>query len=165
MATMRFNLRCIHLIHGLVEGATSKVHFNGLFTEDIQLQRGVKQGCSISAFFSITTQPRMSLLAQATQIGELFGMKIIDEKQLLHQLFTNNTGIFLKSIEENFLKATSLISVYEHISGALLNLDKSLLIQLHSGACVDSYQNAGCKIAIRGARSTVISDVQLVLIY
>lgn len=49
----------------------------------------------------------MSLLAWAAQLGELFGTKIIDEKQLLHQLFVDDTGIFLKAIEENFLKATS----------------------------------------------------------
>lgn len=75
----------IKFIRGLVESSTSKVHFNiGLFTSRIQLQRGVKQGCSISPFlFALTTQPLMSLLSQSLLMGELVGLRIGLGKQLV----------------------------------------------------------------------------------
>lgn len=77
MGAMGFNARFLHLIRGLVEGGNSKVHINGFFTDDIQLQRGVRQGCSITAFlFSLTTQPLMSLLARVAQLGELHRLRI-----------------------------------------------------------------------------------------
>lgn len=70
----------------------------------------------------------MSLLSRVAQLGELLGLRIGLGMQLLYQLFVDDAKIFLKAIEENFLKATSLILVNKCISRAQLNLHKSLLI-------------------------------------
>lgn len=64
----------------------------------------------------------MSLLVKSASEGELVGLQIHPGKQLLHQLFVDDMGIFIKATKENFRKATSLIAIYERISGAQLNL-------------------------------------------
>lgn len=84
--------------------------------------------------FALTTQPLMSLLSRSSQQGNFVRLTVEPRRQLLHQLFANDIGIFLKSIEANFLKATSLISVYERISNVVLNLHKSILIELNPRA-------------------------------
>lgn len=38
----------IRLIKGLVCNGTSKVHFNDMFIEEIELERGVRQGCPLA---------------------------------------------------------------------------------------------------------------------
>lgn len=148
---MGFDRRFILLVKGLVEEGFSKVHLNGLFTLEIPLLRGVHQGCSVAPFlFVLSTQPLMALLEKGAQKGELIGLQIWPGKQLLHQLFADDTGIFINSTEANYRKATSLISVYERISGAQLNLQKLVLIQLNMGPSPDWFARAGCRIAARG---------------
>lgn len=155
----------IHLIKRLVEGGTSKVHFNGLFTFEIKFQWEVRHGCLNSLFvFALTTQPLMSLLSRSSQQGNFVRLTVEPRRQLLHQLFANDIGIFLKSIEANFLKATSLISVYERISNVVLNLHKSILIELNPRAQATWFVNASCKVAARG-RSIVTWVALLALIF
>lgn len=135
---MGFDWRFIRLVRGLVEEGFSKVHFNGLFTDDIQLMRGVRQGFLVAPFlFILLTQPFMPLLQKSAMAGELIGLQIRPGVQLLYQLFADDTGIFIESSKDNFRKATSLIAVYERISGARLNLQKSVLIQLNSGPSLE----------------------------
>lgn len=94
----------------------------------------MRQGYSIAPFlFVLSTQPFMSLLEKSVSEGELVGLQIHPGKQLLHQLFAIDKGIFIEATEEKFRLATSLIAIYEMISEAQLNLQKSLLIQLNSG--------------------------------
>lgn len=50
------------------------------------------------------------------------------DKQLLFQFFADDTTMFLEMIKENFLAAREAISLYEQISRAKLNLDKSTLV-------------------------------------
>lgn len=126
------------LVKGLVEEGFSKVHFNGMFTHNIQMMRGVRHGCSIAPFlFVLSTQPLMSLLAKSAQEGELVGLQICPGLQLLHQLFVDDTWIFIRSTEENYRKPSTLIVEYERIFGVQLNLQKSILIQLNFGPSLD----------------------------
>lgn len=75
MEAMGFDYKCIVLVRGLVEEGFLKVHFNGLFTLDIPLMRGVWQGCSIAPFLSVlSTQPFMALLEKNAQEGELISL-------------------------------------------------------------------------------------------
>lgn len=92
----------------------------------------------------------MSLLEKSVVAGELVGLQIQPDKQLLHLLFANDTGIFIQASEENFWKATSLIAIYERISSAQLNLEKSVLIQLHVGPAEEWYSHSRCQVSTRG---------------
>lgn len=66
------------------------------------------------SLFALSTQPLMSLLSRAAKAGQIKGLCIKPGTQLLHQLFAN-MGIFLESTKANFLKVTSLITLYVHI--------------------------------------------------
>lgn len=59
----------------------------------------------------------------------------------------------MKSSKDNFWKATSLISVYECVFGALLNLHKSVLILLNPRSPTTWFANAGAGLQ-SGARYT-----------
>jgi hypothetical protein len=68
-------------------------------------------------------------------------------KQLLYQLYANDTGIFFNATEDNFRAIMARLLRYERISGAKINLSKSVLVQLDLGPEPGWFQRAGCAIA------------------
>lgn len=59
LRAMDFDEQVIYKVRGMVELTHLKVHINGNFTEEIDLQ-GVRQGCPLSSLvFTLTTQPLM----------------------------------------------------------------------------------------------------------
>lgn len=78
------------------------------------------------------------------------GHRINSRRQLLHQVFADDTCIFMESFEENYRKISSLVSLYERISRALLNLNKSMLIQLNNGPSLGWFNCVGCRVVLRG---------------
>lgn len=51
LAKIGLGEKFIVLAKGLVLGATSKIHTNGMFSEEIQVGWGVRQGCPTSLLF------------------------------------------------------------------------------------------------------------------
>lgn len=114
MKALGFGLPFINIFRGLLQGGQVKVHFNGHFTQDFPLQRGVRQGFPLAPLlFAISTQPLMTLLVQYTQQGRLSGIPILGASQLLHQLFANNTCLFLKATQGNSNATAHVIHIYE----------------------------------------------------
>lgn len=153
MRTMKFDGHLIMLVKGLVENTHSKVHFNGLFTSEILLNRGVRQGCPLSPLlFALTTQPLMCLVKRALDQGDLQGMKLEDGTRVCHQLFADDTGLFLAASREEFDCARRVIQHYKRISGALLNIHKSKIIPLYlaTGTAGDWMVSTGCQVAVEG---------------
>jgi hypothetical protein len=100
---MGFSQDVIHLIKGLTKGSYSKVHFNGLFTDKFQLQRGVKQGCPLAPLlYALSTHPLMLLLKARLQTGHIQGVDIGATDQMLFQLFADDTGLFFHASEAIF---------------------------------------------------------------
>jgi hypothetical protein len=97
--------------------------------------------------FAISTQPLMQLLKEGAGKGELKGITLDSSHQLLFQLFADDTGIFFEATEENFQAIMRYIQVFETISGARINLEKSVLVQLDAGPEPDWFRRAGCTIA------------------
>lgn len=53
----------ISLVRGLISGASSKVHTNGMFLEEIFVGQGVRQGCPLSQLlFAFATQSFLDYL-------------------------------------------------------------------------------------------------------
>jgi hypothetical protein len=134
LAAMGFSPLFVNLVKGLITSSSAKVHFNGLFTGRFPLERGVKQGCPIAPLlFAISTQPLMLLLEQHLQAGLIKGINIGGGEQILFQLFADDTGLFFEATEANFQAIRECLSIFERISGARVNLDKSTLVQLDPG--------------------------------
>lgn len=77
----------LKLIQGLVLNVEAKVHVNGLFTQAFPLERGVRQGDPLPPFlFVLSSQPLMHLLEDMRRRGELVGLRINQDEQLLYQL-------------------------------------------------------------------------------
>lgn len=51
-------------------------------------------------------------------------------KQLLFQLFVDDTSMYVETTEDNFLATREALSFYEKISGAKLNMEKSTLVPM-----------------------------------
>lgn len=63
MAKLGLGASFIRLVRGLVEGATSKIHANGIFLDEIPVTRDVRHGCPLSPLlFAIASQPLMDYL-------------------------------------------------------------------------------------------------------
>lgn len=93
------------LVKGLLDGAISKVHINGLFTEEIPDTRGVFQGDPLSPLlFAITTQPLMEYLEFKLATRDINGVKISKELTICHCLFADDVGIFIPTDEDSFTK-------------------------------------------------------------
>ncbi|KAL3680493.1 hypothetical protein R1sor_023449 [Riccia sorocarpa] len=72
LTTMDMGEETVGRIKGLVEGGTSEVHINGCFTEEIKIERGVRQGCPLAPLlFAMTTQPLMRALREEEKIGNI----------------------------------------------------------------------------------------------
>ncbi|KAL3691489.1 hypothetical protein R1sor_005140 [Riccia sorocarpa] len=125
------DLENIQRIQGLVVNGSASIHVNGRFTEDFPIQRGVRQGCPLAPLlFAISTQPLMRLLRREELENRLVGLNIGSDTTLLHQLYADDTGINMTMEESQFSRLQQVIQTFEQISGARLNLSKSLIMPL-----------------------------------
>ncbi|KAL3675882.1 hypothetical protein R1sor_025830 [Riccia sorocarpa] len=139
------------MIQGLVVGGQSLVHVNGGFTEEFAVRRGVRQGCPLAPLlFALTTQPLMMLLRREEQEGRITGLNIGDSKSLLHQLYADDTGINITLAEANFNQLQQVIGRFEQVSGAKLNLSKSLIMPLAPTRLPGWVYRSGCEVAEAG---------------
>lgn len=96
------------------------------------------------------------LIAEARRLE---GIKTRPISRLLHQLLPDDTGIFLNGTEADFLAVKDVIQKFERISGAHLNLEKSVLINLKPSFSHDSFEWAGCRIAQLGEIFTYLGSL------
>ncbi|KAL3678477.1 hypothetical protein R1sor_021433 [Riccia sorocarpa] len=151
MASMGISDHFIRLTQGLVTGATSKIFAMGTFSKDIELQRGVRQGCPLAPLlFAIASQPLLLILKQYEKEGRIHGLRINQNRSMLVQLFADDSGVSIKADEDDFEELHNAIRLYERISGAKLNLQKSTVIPWGMETIPDWLINKGCKIAQKG---------------
>ncbi|KAL3694987.1 hypothetical protein R1sor_008638 [Riccia sorocarpa] len=138
-------------IKGLVEGGSSEVHINGSFTDTFKIERGVRQGCPLAPLlFSMTTQPLMRALREEERKGNIHGLNIGNGQTLLHQLFADDTGICITAEERQFENLKEVIKEFEGASGACLNLQKSVVMQLSPRQPPAWLNQTGCEVAEPG---------------
>ncbi|KAL3690009.1 hypothetical protein R1sor_016318 [Riccia sorocarpa] len=138
----------VERIRGLVTGGSATVHINGLFTREIELQRGVRQGCPLAPLlFAMSTQPLMRRLREEERRGNIRGLNIGEGRSLLHQLFADDTGICISMEEQHFTRLQEVIRDYEMASGARLNVQKSTIMQLKPGPSPDWLSSTDCELA------------------
>ncbi|KAL3698037.1 hypothetical protein R1sor_012113 [Riccia sorocarpa] len=118
-------------IQGLVTGGAAQVHVNGQFTGRFAITRGVRQGCPLAPLlFAIVTQPLMRSLREEERCGRVKGVAYDGEQTLLHQIYADDTGVNITMAETQFNRLREVIGDYEEVSGAKLNLTKSLIMPI-----------------------------------
>lgn len=92
----------------------------------------------------------MQLLEQKRIEGEIRGLNIAPGKELLVQMFMDDTCIFVHNSKDNYNRMREVIREYELCSGAKLNTSKSEFIPLSDFHLPDWIHNTGCRILRAG---------------
>ncbi|KAL3694356.1 hypothetical protein R1sor_008007 [Riccia sorocarpa] len=151
MKAMGFHSKFITLTQGLVQGSVSKIHVNGQFSEEISIERGVKQGCPLAPLlFALSTQPLMNILKKRQGEGRLKGLSLCGQAQTLYNLFADDSGVLIRADPENFTALQEAIQLYKDISGAKLNMAKSTIIPIAMERSPDWLSRFECYVAREG---------------
>ncbi|KAL3690974.1 hypothetical protein R1sor_004625 [Riccia sorocarpa] len=158
---MGFDRIFIGLVQGMTCGGTALVHVNRRFTEDIKVERGVRQGCPLAPLlFALSSQPLLSMLANSVQEGSIKGIDIEPGHSLVHQLYADDTGVCLAADRSNFSKLQEILSLYEKASGAHVNLQKSLIMPFGCDTVPDWVRMVRCEV-IEGEQSFKYLGIRL----
>ncbi|KAL3677357.1 hypothetical protein R1sor_027305 [Riccia sorocarpa] len=84
------------------------------------------------------------------RVGNIQGLNIGGGQSLLHQLFADDTGICITAEERQFDNLKEVIRDFEMASGASLNLQKSIVMQLTPGPPPAWLDQTGCEVASLG---------------
>ncbi|KAL3696899.1 hypothetical protein R1sor_010975 [Riccia sorocarpa] len=148
LSAMGFSQESITIFKGLCTKGKAKIHINQDFTKTFDVQRGVRQGCPLAPYlFTLCTQVLMEMLKSQQQNGNITGLRVGDSHTLLHQLFADDTGIFLQVNEDIFNNTMDTLSRFEEASGAKLNLAKSTVIPLGTEQLPQWLRDTQCTIA------------------
>lgn len=88
----------------------------------------------------------MKILDRCSSNGEISGLQIFDRTCLLYQLFADDTCMFLRNSLEEFDRARAAIQIFENVSGAWLNVSKSVIVPLSNPLPQEWHQTTGCKV-------------------
>ncbi|KAL3682552.1 hypothetical protein R1sor_000574 [Riccia sorocarpa] len=148
LSSMGFPESMIARIRGLMSGGSSKVLANQAFSRNFKIKRGVRQGCPLAPLlFVLSTQPLMKTLRKEEEMGQLKGLQIPGYKSVLHELFAEDTSLFLRAQARDFTQVRKAIEKFELASGALLNVQKSLVMALGESANNGWLKDSGCEVA------------------
>lgn len=128
LKSLGFGDKFCNIIKMFYSDISSSVSLGSEITPSFKMSRGIRQGCPISPkLFILTTQ--MLTLAIVNDLN-LQGIKIFDKEFKISQ-FADDTAIFLKdkSMVDIALK---LINTFSVASGLSLNINKCVLLPIHS---------------------------------
>jgi hypothetical protein len=151
LETLGLRSKFLQLVKGLVVSAEAKVIVNGLYTDPIPLNRGVRQGDPLAPLlFVISTQPLILFMDHQISMNLLPAIHVNEELKVCQMLFADDVGIFIPATENAFLKLKDCISLYESASGAKLNLQKLIITPIATDIIQPWIINTGCQIASEG---------------
>ncbi|KAL3682870.1 hypothetical protein R1sor_000892 [Riccia sorocarpa] len=79
--------------------------------------------------------------------GRLQGVNYGGERSLMHQIYADDTGLNLTMDENQYARLKEVIQVYEAISGAKLNVSKSLIMPINPSVPPAWVRETGCEVA------------------
>ena len=128
-ATLRnfgFGSNFINMIKTIYNGPTLTIKNNGHFSEELQLQKGIRQGCPASALlFTLCVE---ILWKAINQNKEVKGINI-DEHEVKMVQHADDTSLTLNG-EDSLLHALNTIQQFSDVSGLKLHLGKTAGILL-----------------------------------
>ncbi|KAL3701097.1 hypothetical protein R1sor_019119 [Riccia sorocarpa] len=95
-------------------------------------------------------QPLMAMLRFEQVNGQLQGIETGSGREILEALFADDTGLLLRAEEENWNQAAAVIRKFEIMSGAKLNVQKSLVVPIGFEEPPGWLLRSGCKIPTEG---------------
>ncbi|KAL3702106.1 hypothetical protein R1sor_020128 [Riccia sorocarpa] len=144
-----FSEDSMHIFKGLITKGKDKVHINQDFTTTFDIARGVRQGCPLAPYllFALTTQILMDMVAEKQMQGIITGLRLPNNKQVLQQLYADDTGIFIQMEQQVFQATIQTLEDFERASGAKLNLSKTTIIPLGNGLTPTWLTDSSCTVA------------------
>ena len=123
MKCFGFPVDFINMIKCMYFKTTCQANINGHLTKDINVKRGVKQGCPpSSALYVIAISP---LLKRIKQDRSLEGVKLSEYgEKVIISAYADDVTVFVKAQAE-LDTVKEHLRTYELVSGAKLNQDKS----------------------------------------
>ena len=129
MQKMGFQLTWINHVMALNENAAAAVIVNGEQSRTFQLQRSVRQGCTLAPYLFLLTVDILGQMLQHPTCG-VKGLELPDNTSITNQMFAGDTMLFLDGTLDNMDRALDVINRFGAASGAKLNLHKSVGIWL-----------------------------------
>lgn len=121
---------------------------NGLFSEEILLGQGVRQGCPISPLlFGLATQPFMDYMHSLLTSDNLLGIRVSELQVISFKFFADDLGMLILATPKAFHKAQATIHTYKMASKSKINLQKFTIIPFNISHRTPWLQNIGCIIS------------------
>ena len=117
----------ISWIQTLYGNATMMIKNNGWLSSKINISRGVRQGCPVSALLFILITEILAI--QIKSVDLIQGIKIDDENYVKLCQYADDCTLFVHN-ENSLANALSLIDQYGKYAGLRLNLDKCEILVL-----------------------------------
>lgn len=112
----------IDIVKLLYAHSVVQINVNGVLTEKIQIRRGVKQGCPISAaLYVLAINP---LLKRIKCDGKLSGTRTSSGERVVISAYADDITVIIKNQKE-LDRVNEHFRFYEEVSGAKLNNDKT----------------------------------------
>lgn len=128
MAKLGLEKRFIQLVRLLVMGATSKIHVNGLFLNEIFVTKGWDRDAPCLHQSLLFPLKCLWIIGPFARTQHLQGIWISEELTISYCLFADDMGLFIIALESAFREVTEAISLYELASRAKLNMAISIII-------------------------------------
>ena len=99
---------------------TSTVKVNGWLTKFINMERGLRQGCALSMpLYILTTE----ILAIHIRNPNIHGIRPTNKQEVKLSKYADKTTLLL-SCDQSVIESFKTLTLYEHASGAKVNLEK-----------------------------------------
>ena len=137
LAFFNFGVEIRKWIKVFYNNISSCVQVNGQYSEYFPIQRGVRQGDSLSAYLFLLCGEILSRMLHENEIVK--GISINDKEAFLSQ-FADDTALFLDGSRESFEQCIHILNKFANISGLSMNFDKTVVVWLGSKKnCGDRY--------------------------
>lgn len=131
---MRFGVWWIRWMEGCVFTSLMLVQVNGDTTKDFKVERGLRQGDSLSMFsFALVMEGLTWLMRQVVEIGEFGGFKINTNEEVSIQHFVDDTIIMAEVSSNNLWSIKVILRGFKLMSRLKVYFFKSKLYGINAG--------------------------------